>query len=110
MTTMRRVMFTGVLAALVAGSTATAAYAQAASEPPAEQVAPEIPTAPVVIDGTTLFSVMGYPGFTAPERARVIAERIVAFARTADPPEALTVVEAGGYSQIMAGQTRIMAL
>ena len=110
MTTMRRVIFTGALAAFVAGSTVPAAYAQAASNPPAGEVAAEVPTAPVVIDGTTLFSVMGYTGLTAAERARAIADRIVGFARTDDPPEALTAVDTGEYSQIMAGQTRIMIL
>jgi len=110
MTTVKRLAFTGVLAALLAGSSAPAASAQAASKPPAEELAAEVPTAPVVIDGTTLFNVMGYTGFTAAERARAIADRIVAFARTDDPPEALTVADTGEYSQIMAGQTRIMIL
>ena len=110
MTTTERLVFTGVLAALLTGPSAPAAYAQAASKPPAEEVAAEVPTAPVVIDGTTLFNVMGYTGLTAAERARAIADRIVGFARTDDPPEALTVVDAGEYSQIMAGQTRIMVL
>jgi small-conductance mechanosensitive channel len=68
-------------------------------------------TAPVVVDGETLFQVRGISAAPADQRARGIAERIEAVA--ADPavsPESLRVVEVEGRSDIMSGDIRVATM
>lgn len=69
-------------------------------------------SAQVVVDGAVLFRVRGTSAFPADERARAIAERIVALA--ADPGfkrEDLRVDESQpGVAMVMAGSTRVIAL
>lgn len=69
-------------------------------------------SAPVVVDGAVLFRVRGTSAFPAEERARVIAERIVALA--ADPGfkrEDLRVDDAQpGMALVMAGSTRVVTI
>jgi small-conductance mechanosensitive channel len=66
-----------------------------------EAAAPEIRTAPVVIDGTTLFSVRGASSYSADRRARAIEERIRALAgdRSVAAPS-LTLEEGAGVTWI----------
>ncbi len=82
------------------------AYAQSSQD--AESA---LERAAVTIDGRTLFYVRGLSGRSAPERARVIAGRIVSAAR--DPgvdPAKLRVVETPESTQILAGQQLLMTV
>jgi small-conductance mechanosensitive channel len=108
MRTMKPLWLACGLAALLVGARPTAA--QPPAKPSAEDAAVEVPTAPVVLDGQTLFEVRGYAGLSAAERARAIADRIAAFARTDAPPDSLAVAESDHYAQIMAGSIRIMGV
>jgi small-conductance mechanosensitive channel len=111
MTTLKRRILTSVVSALILVTMATAGLAQTAAQPRAENAVIEVPTAPVVIDGVTLFRVRGIQAFPADQRAAVIADRIVSIAK--DPtiaPESITLVESEQYVQIMAGSTRIVAV
>ena len=96
MTDPKRRFLPPVVFALIFGASATAGLAQTAAQSPAEDVAIEVPTAPVVIDGTTLFRVRGIQSFPAAQRAGDIAGRIIALAK--DPafgPESITLARNG---------------
>jgi small-conductance mechanosensitive channel len=99
-----RALIAGIGAALLWSP----AGAAAAPETPDGSGEAKIVTAPVALDGEYLFRVRGVPALPAEERARLIAERIVAVA--ADPgvaPDSLRVVEVEGRSDILAGDRRI---
>jgi small-conductance mechanosensitive channel len=86
---------------------ATLALAAGAAEPPA----PAIATAPVKVDGRTLFTVRGVSSLPANERAQAIAQRIEQVARDASvAPDALKVVEGQDRTDIVAGATLIVAV
>ncbi len=71
----------------------------------------EIETAPVEVDGRVLFRVRGESSFPAQARAAAIAERIERVAgNPAIQAESVRLVESDGYSSIMAGDRRVMAL
>jgi small-conductance mechanosensitive channel len=71
----------------------------------------DIVTAPVELDGTTLFRVRGVASYPAATRAQSIRERIVAAAADrAIAPESLRVVESGGVLRIMAGDQALLAV
>jgi small-conductance mechanosensitive channel len=94
----------GLALSLVLGAGSTALRAASSDDPEADQPA----TAPVVLDGETLFSVRSYSTLAAPERARRISERIAAVAR--DPafdPGALRIAEGPVGSEIYAGAERL---
>ena len=77
---------------------------------PAAQEA-EIETAPVAIDGTELFRVRGASSLPAAERASRIVERLEAAAADPAVSEAsVRAVEANGTTQILAGDTVVMAV
>jgi small-conductance mechanosensitive channel len=64
----------------------------------------EIPTAPVEFEGSVLFRVRGVSSFPAPDRARLIVERLEAVAADRSIPlDALRVVDGPMASQIVAG-------
>lgn len=68
-------------------------------------------TAPVVIDGRTLFRVRGVTAYPAEKRAKDIAARIVTFAADASrSTDTLRTVEAGPRSVILAGDTPLMSV
>jgi small-conductance mechanosensitive channel len=70
-----------------------------------------VATAAVEVDGRVLFRVRGVSSFPARERAAAITERIKRLAGDpALPADSVRLVESGGYSSIMAGDRRIMAL
>src|SRR5262245_16132273 len=80
-----------------------------AQAPPATEAEVTDPTAPVVIDGETLFRVRGISAYTPERRASEIAGRIRDAAR--DPrasPAAVQVVEAEGRSSIALGPRVIL--
>ena len=80
--------------------------ARAAAEPD-----PEIArvTAPVVVDGATLFRVRGSSALPAEERAGRIAARVIELARTAAiAPEAVEAKPADGLFNVAAGERVLM--
>jgi small-conductance mechanosensitive channel len=92
---------------IAALTTTSGAYAQPAESEAGE---PEITTAPVELDGATLFLVRGVSSFPAQERARRIEERLEAVA--ADPTipiDSVHIVEQEGLVQIVAGDRPIVA-
>jgi small-conductance mechanosensitive channel len=111
----RQYLFGLVAAALVWGSGAGAqdsSSAQgaerraAAAEADAEQ-----PTAPVVVDGVTLFSVRGISSFPAERRAAEIARRIATIAADqAFPVDSLTVQDTPTASIVVANGERLFGI
>ena len=90
----------GALAADIAGGQPGDSHPEAVVE-----------TALVEVDGRGLLRVRGFTSFPAAQRAAAIAERIERLA--SDPvvrADSLRVVEAEGYSSIMSGERRVMAL
>jgi small-conductance mechanosensitive channel len=97
-----------LVVALVAALLALPAPA-GAQAPPATEVEVTDPTAPVVIDGETLFRVRGISSYPPERRASEIGARIRDAAR--DPrasPAAVQVVEAEGRSSIVLGPRVIL--
>ena len=77
----------------------------------AENTEIEIPTAPVVVDGKTLFSLRGVSAYPAEKRAQQIASRIVAVASNRGLlKESLRLLETADATQILAGNQTIMAV
>jgi small-conductance mechanosensitive channel len=73
--------------------------------------APAVASAPVVVDGVTLFRVRGVSAFPADERAQTIAERIkAAAADSAVAISTLRVVPAERSSDIVMGDRPIMSV
>ncbi|RPJ72639.1 MAG: hypothetical protein EHM24_09075, partial [Acidobacteria bacterium] len=83
-----------------------------ASPPPTvEEAVVAPPTAPVVVDGVTLFKVRGIAAYPAGQRASDIAARIATIA--GDPSialDSLLVSEAPEASLLLAGSNRVMAV
>ncbi len=76
-----------------------------------ETLAVPVPTAPVELDGTTLFHVRGTTSFPATERARAIRKRLQAVARDATVrPDAVRTVEAERTTDIVAGDRFLMSV
>ena len=103
------------LLAAVALLATSSVHAQAPSPGPAaltvEEAAATPPTAPVTVDGVTLFYVRGISAFPAEQRATDVATRITAIAADRSlSPEALAIVEYREYSQILAGNLRVLAV
>jgi len=102
-----------VFAALAVDTTMTTALARAADESQtrgADSEA-ELPSAPVVIDGTTLFRVRGTSLFPADKRAAAIASRIKALAADrAVPVDALRSVEIEAGASIEAPGYHVMTV
>jgi small-conductance mechanosensitive channel len=68
-------------------------------------------TAPVTLDGKTLFRVRGVSAYPAEQRARAIAERIEALAADTEiPTTALRTVETEDRTDIMGGEQFIMGV
>ena len=93
----------------VAGLVASAAVS--AQEPKDATETPEVATAPVVIDGATLFRVRGVSSFPAGARARGIEDRVKAVAadRTI-APDSLHIAETGSFTRILAGNVPIVTV
>jgi len=90
----------------------TAAHAADTSQTDRSAVEAEsIKTAPVVLDGVTLFRVRGVSAFPAEERARAISGRLDAIAGdTSIPVSELHAVEAEGRTNLVGGDRPIMSL
>ena len=81
------------------------------SELPNEEAENAVPTAPVVVDGTTLFSVRGLPALTAEDRAQRIADRIQALAEdNGVTTRTLRLVEVPAGTEILGGDHLIMLI
>jgi len=86
-----------------------AAWAQEATPEPAP--AGGIHTAPVIIDGETLFSLRGVSAYPAERRAAMVRQGILSAAKNPSIAVAdVRVVESGERSEIYAGQTRLFSL
>lgn len=99
-----------VLLMLAAGSRIASAQNR---DNPTDDLHPdaEVSTAPVVVDGRVLFRVRGVTSFPATARAAAIAGRIERVARDAAVDAgSVRLVDAGDYSSVMAGNSRVMAL
>lgn len=99
-----------------AGDEATNAQTEAKATTALKDIeAPEtetsIPTAPVRIDGVTLFRVRGTSSFPAEKRAESIAERILAVAGDASiTTDQLRIQESDDRSQLLAGARPLMGV
>ena len=81
-----------------------------AQEPPRSAEA-DIATAPVQIDGTTLFHLRGVSSLPAQERARLVEERLTTVAADpAVPLESLHTVDSDGVTRILAGDRPILTV
>jgi small-conductance mechanosensitive channel len=82
-----------------------------AQEPQGAGPSPEVGTAPVVVDGATLFRVRGVSSFPAEARARGIEDRVKAVAadRTI-APDSIHTVETGSFTRILAGNVAIVMI
>jgi small-conductance mechanosensitive channel len=105
----------GSLVFLAATSAAAQTPTAPAAPPVSNEAGPEAEiahvTAPVVLDGETLFRVRGASMYPAPERARVISDRIEEVARTAAiAPEAVQVVPDDLILNLVAGDRFLMAV
>ena len=110
----RRYRFGIVGAALICGSVAAAqdsASVQSAGRRAAEESAVELPTAPVVVDGVTLFRVRGISSYPAERRAAEIANRIgdVAGDRTI-PVDSVIVQDTPAASIVVAQGQRLFGV
>jgi small-conductance mechanosensitive channel len=100
---------------LVCLSVVPAAAQEPSAPPPGGGAGPEAEiaqvTAPVVLDGETLFRVRGASVYPAEERARLISGRIEDVARTRTiPPEAVRTVPAEDMVNVTAGDRFLMAV
>ncbi len=96
------------IVALVATPFASLAADTGAAQPPPEVA---IATAPVVVDGQTVFAVRGISSFPAEERAAAIADRIRELARNPAIGTGEIVVVPGALGpEIRAGATLIMRM
>ena len=110
----RRYTFAIVGAALIWGSGASAqdsASVRSAERRAAAESAVELPTAPVTVDGVTLFRVRGISSYPAERRAAEIANRIadVAGDRTI-PVDSLTVQDTPTASIVVAKGQRLFGV
>jgi small-conductance mechanosensitive channel len=104
-------VFALALAALTLDVALNTARAPAAAQSQTGDAEAELPSAPVVIDGTTLFRVRGTSVFPADKRAEAIAGRIKALAADrAVPVDALRRVEEETGSTIVAGTHHVMTV
>lgn len=94
---------------LAAISLVSTASAQPNEEPPRPTVE-STQTAPVVIDGRTLFRVRGITAFPAERRADLISGRIRALAASSIPPKTIEVVESKEASNIVAADRLVMGV
>ena len=111
----RRYSFRVVCAALVCGSGAfaqdSASVQSAERRAAAAESVVEQPTAPVVLDGVTLFRVRGISSYPAERRAAEIANRIAAVAADrAIPAESLTVQDTPTASIVVAKGQRLFGV
>jgi small-conductance mechanosensitive channel len=96
---------------LLAAAPVRAQAPQPAAPPSPDEVGAIPPTAPVVIDGKTLFYVRGVSAYPAGQRAEDLGRRIVEFA--ADPSvslDAVTVAATADYHEILIGGRRVMTV
>ena len=96
---------------LSSGRTAAEEPSSLPSAPANEESENAIPTAPVVIDGTKLFSVQGLPALPAENRAQRIADRIVALAEDKSfGVQTLKSVEVPAGTEVLGGDHLILLI
>lgn len=100
-----------VIAAITVSSGVTAQDAPSTQGRAAAESAVELPTAPVVVDGVTLFRVRGISSYPAERRAGEIAKRIADVAADrAIPVESLTVQDTPSASIVVASGQRLFGV
>ena len=103
----------GFIASVVAsnGMAAQDTTAARAAERAAAEAVAEQPTAPVVVDGATLFQVRGVAAYPAERRAAEIAARIRALGATRGiSPDSLKILETPLATLLVAGDLRILGV
>ena len=106
-------MLVGFLCTLVNVLSATAAQEilSPSSEPENEEIENNIPNAPVIVDGETLFHVAGIKSLPAADRAQRIADRIQALARDkAFTTQSLRLSEVSAGTEVLGGDHLIMLI
>jgi small-conductance mechanosensitive channel len=99
------------LAALCALPAHAGAQASATPSPSAEEAAVVPPTAPLVVDGVTLFRLRGIAAYPAERRVRDIAERIASIAADGSVAlDSLSVSDIPEATLVMAGSQRVMGV
>src|SRR6266536_976675 len=105
----RHCVVLGLCAAVSLTRAAAQSPSSAGSDPAAEEAATAHQTAPVVVDGVTLFRVTGVSAYPAEKRAQAIADHIrAAAAKRAYAPQALRLEEEPIGTRILAGSQLIM--
>ena len=100
-----------LIGAAILGSTQAAAQDSTARRTPSADAGVDYPTAPVVIDGTTVFRVRGVTSYPAEQRAADIASRIKAFAANRDiPTDSIRLEETPEASFVVVPGSRLYAL
>ena len=103
-----RLSLWGVVVAIVAAVVLLHAWERDGA---AETVTAAVPTPPVEVDGTTLFTVRGISSYPADERATATADKIRQAARNPEvDPASLTLAEEESVTWIQAGTTCITAV
>ena len=110
-TRLRRCWASVILCTAAALSIASAIGQEPPAESTAEETASAIPTAPVVVDGHTLFLVRGVSAYPAERRAQDIANRIKAVAANHTySPQSIRVEDAPIGTRILADKQLIMTV
>jgi small-conductance mechanosensitive channel len=94
-------------------SCAGAAAQESESQPPSppKEITGEIQTAPVKLDGKTLFTVRGLSAYPAEKRAQLVAEQIEAVAKDRRfAPQSLKLNETQYETEIMAGRLPVVEI
>ncbi len=101
-----------LLGGLLLGACVLAATGAVSAAEPASAVGAGTASAPVIVDGSTLFRVRGTSALPADKRARSIAQRVVELAANSDfKTQALRIdAAAPNVVRIMAGDTQLMAV
>jgi len=98
-----------VLAGLLAAAAASGPRLRAQAPPAAAEV--DVPTAPVNIDGVTLFRVRGVSSYSAADRAAAIAQRIAAVAADRQvSPDSFQIVDGPNAVRLVAGNQLLMGV
>jgi small-conductance mechanosensitive channel len=85
--------------------------APASAQAPSGSAEGEVPTAPVILDGDTLFRVRGSSSLPAELRAQMIHDRIVEVAGNYDiPVDSLRIVETPEMTRILAGNEPVLTM
>jgi small-conductance mechanosensitive channel len=107
----RRLISVGLVITAVTGTTGVAAQDTVSAQGRSAESAVELPTAPVVVDGATLFRVRGISSYPPERRAAEIAKRITEVAADrAIPVDSLKLQETPTATIVVANGRRIFGV